>query len=316
MASTAHKLERYSPYKISAVKQEWIEHAEQNKPDIIVIEAEVVKHKRIKRKWIKPEQNEHKPIIIDVEPEQLVRPKPKRIKSELQDEPEMIVIEPKLVKPERMKPKRIKSELQDEPEMIVIEPKLVKPERMKPKRIKSELQDEPEMIVIKSELVKPKPKRIKPEQIKTERIKPERIKPKSEQIKYEQPTQGMLNARPIFFPYHSETAGPDPYRDQIVQIAVTMLGDEPESFSSLIKPTHQEIGMWGESSVEEILETLYNYAVTASLIHGITNDDVQDKPHFKEAFKSLCAWMKSKCTEITSKTDIAHYPGKKKHSKC
>ena len=279
MASTAHKVERYSPHKIPGVKQEWIEQAEQNKPDIIVIEAEVVKHKRVKRKRIKPEPNEPKPIIIDVESEQLVRPKPKRIKYELQEEPEMIVIEPKLVKPERMKPKRIKSELQDEPEMIVI----------------------------KSELVKPKPKRFKPERIKTERIKP-----KSERIKYEQPTHEMLNARPIFFPYHSETTGPDPYQDQIVQIAVTMLGDEPESFSSLIKPTHQEIGMWGESSVEEILETLYNYAVTASLIHGITNDDVQDKPHFKEAFKSLCAWMKSKCTEITSKTDIAHYPGKKK----
>ena len=197
MASTAHKVERYSPHKIPVVKQEWIEQAEQNKPDIIVIEAEVVK--RIKRKRIKPEQNEPKPIIIDVESEQLVRPKPKRIKSELQEEPEMIVIEPKLVKPYT--------------------------------------------------------KRIKPERIKTERIKP-----KSERIKYKQPTQGMLNARPFFFPYHSETAGPDLYRDQIVQIAVTMLGDEPESFSSLIKPTHQEISMWGESSVEEILvEILYNY---------------------------------------------------------
>ena len=250
MASTAHKVERYSPYKIPAVKQEWIEQAEQNKPDIIVIEAEVVKQKRIKRKRIKPEQNKPKPIIIDVESEQLVRLKPKRIKSELQEEPEMIVIEPKLVNPEQMKPKQ----LQDEPEMIVIEPKLVNPEQMKPKRIKSELHDEPEMIVIKSELVKPKPKRFKPERIKTERIKP-----KSERIKYKQPTQGMLNARPIFFQYHSETAGPDLYRDQIVQIAVTMLGDEPESFSSLIKPTHQEISMWGESSVEEILEILYNY---------------------------------------------------------
>ena len=146
----------------------------------------------------------------------------------------------KLIKQEWIKPEQIKLE-PNEPEPISID---VNSEPFSPKReqIKSEL-DEPEL-----EQVKPKRIRITPEPetivLKPKLVKPKLVKPKH--TKHEQHTHGILKARPILFPYHSETTGPDSSNDQIVNIAVTTLDEEPESFSSLIKPTHQKIGMLGK----------------------------------------------------------------------